>query len=76
MDFEPRRTLPPPAPIDPLLIQRPIPLGARVGSYGVIVDAGNSTVLHTHVEGGHHGGDKGHRADDATDAAASSATTG
>jgi uncharacterized membrane protein YkoI len=46
------------------------------GSYDVIVDAGNSTVLDTHVEGGHHGGDKGHHADDATDAAESSATTG
>ncbi|MCU1399453.1 MAG: hypothetical protein JWN62_2562 [Acidimicrobiales bacterium] len=49
------------------------------GSYDVIVDAGNSTILASHVEGGHGGGHHGHHNDDATDATdtpASATTTG
>jgi hypothetical protein len=46
------------------------------GSHDVTVDAGNSTILDTHIEGGHGGGHKGHHADDATDTPDSTATTG
>src|SRR4051812_41084565 len=46
------------------------------GDYDVIIDAGNSTVLDTHVEGGHGGGHHGNHADDTTDAAATATTTG
>jgi uncharacterized membrane protein YkoI len=44
------------------------------GNYDVVIDAGNTTVLDTHIEGGHGGGhhDGGH---DATDATADTGTT-
>jgi hypothetical protein len=46
------------------------------GSYDVVVDAGNATVLDTHVEGGPGGGGDGHHGhgDDAADAAAATTT--
>ena len=47
------------------------------GDYDVIIDAGNATVLDSHVEGGHHGG--GHHGggtDDSDDTTDSAATTG
>ena len=40
------------------------------GDYDVIIDAGNATVLDTHVEGGHNGGHHGNHADDSTDSTA------
>ena len=47
------------------------------GDYHVIIDAGNATVLDTHLERGHSGRHHGDHADATTDAAdASTATTG
>ncbi len=46
------------------------------GDYDVIVDAGNSPVLDTHLEGGHGSGHHGHHAVDATEAVDSTTTTG
>ena len=57
------------------------------GDYDVIIDAGNATVLDTHIEGGHDGSHGGHHrggsdttdatdTTDSTDAATTTTTTG